>query len=147
MASCRSTVTVKFLKTYLMYSTLTSAAVRCTSGLKSIKVSQASHTFQRHRQCCVTSYLGNRLYRAYVGVRSEQNVLQLRLFLIDSLDWQPLWIFLCLFHGLVFKEGLLEMTQLSFHENFLAMQSRLQQRLYLYHKYPPCNDQSLNAYK
>lgn len=69
----------------------------------------------------MTSYLGDRLYRAYVGVWSEQNVLQLCLFLIDSLNRQPLWIFLRLFHRFVFKESLLEMAQ-----GYLSMQISLQ---------------------
>lgn len=36
-------------------------------------------------KCCVTFYLSDRLNRSYVRVWAEQDVLQLRLLLIDSL--------------------------------------------------------------
>lgn len=55
---------------------------------------------------CSLSYLGDWFYRAYVGVWSQQNVLQLGLLLIDPLHRQPLWVFLCLFQRLVFQESL-----------------------------------------
>ena len=59
----------------------------------------------------MTSYLGDRLYGADVGVWPEQNVLQLRLLLIDPLHRQPLRILLSLLQRLVFKEVLVRMTQ------------------------------------
>lgn len=60
----------------------------------------------------MSSYLGDRLYRAYVGVRAKQNVLQLRLLLVDPLHRHPLRIFLRLLHRLVFKEGLSSITHI-----------------------------------
>lgn len=54
----------------------------------------------------VISYLADRLYRAYVGVWPEQNVLQLRLLLVDPLHRQSLRILLCLFHWVIFQKGL-----------------------------------------
>lgn len=51
-------------------------------------------------------YLSNRLHRAYVGVRPEQNMLQLGLLLIDPFHRQTLLIFLGLTESLILKQTL-----------------------------------------
>lgn len=51
-------------------------------------------------------YLSDGLHRADVGVRPEQDMLQLGLLLIDPLHRQPLLIFLMLTESLILKQTL-----------------------------------------
>lgn len=53
-----------------------------------------------------TTYLRDRLHRADVGVWPEQDVLQLRLLLVDALHRETLLILLQLVQGLVLKQSL-----------------------------------------
>lgn len=56
-------------------------------------------------------YLSDGLHRANVGVRPEQDMLQLGLLLIDPLHRQPLLIFLGLTKSLILKQTLKKDTK------------------------------------